>query len=94
MTLSPITERFVLHWGEMGSRWGVNRTVAQIHALLFVLGKPMTAEDIADALGVARADADFSALGDQGADDVASDESLATQYQNFHIFLKFLEFLS
>ena len=54
MTLSPISERFVLHWGEMGSRWGVNRTVAQIHALLFVLGKPMTAEDIADALGVAR----------------------------------------
>ena len=54
MTLSPITERFVLHWGEMGSRWGVNRTVAQIHALLFVLGKPLTAEDMADALGVAR----------------------------------------
>ncbi len=54
MTLSPITERFVLHWGEMGSRWGVNRTVAQIHALLFVLGKPLTAEDIAEALGVAR----------------------------------------
>ena len=54
MTLSPITERFVLHWGEMGSRWGFNRTVAQIHALLFVLGKPLTAEDIADALGVAR----------------------------------------
>ena len=54
MTLSRITQRFVLHWGEMGSRWGVNRTVAQIHALLFVLGKPMTAEDIADALGVAR----------------------------------------
>ncbi len=54
MTLSPITERFVLHWGEMGSRWGVNRTVAQIHALLFVSGHPMTAEDIADALGVAR----------------------------------------
>ncbi len=54
MPLSPITERFVLHWGEMGSRWGVNRTVAQIHALLFVLGRPLTAEDIADALGVAR----------------------------------------
>ncbi len=54
MTLSPITERFVLHWGEMGSRWGVNRTVAQIHALLFVLGTPLTAEDIADMLVVAR----------------------------------------
>ena len=54
MTLTPITERFVLHWGEMGSRWGVNRTVAQIHALLFVLGRPLAAEDIAEALGVAR----------------------------------------
>ena len=54
MMLSPLSERFVLHWGEMGSRWGVNRTVAQIHALLFVQGRPMTAEDIADALGVAR----------------------------------------
>ena len=54
MTLSPITEKFVLHWGEMGSRWGVNRTVAQIHALLFVLGTPLTAEDIADMLVIAR----------------------------------------
>jgi DNA-binding transcriptional regulator GbsR (MarR family) len=54
MQLSPITERFVLHWGEMGSRWGVNRTVAQIHALLFVNGEPLTAEEIADTLNVAR----------------------------------------
>jgi DNA-binding transcriptional regulator GbsR (MarR family) len=54
MVLSEIAERFVLHWGEMGSRWGVNRTVAQIHALLFVVGKPLTAEDIAAALVVAR----------------------------------------
>ena len=60
MALSPITEKFVLHWGEMGSRWGVNRTVAQIHALLFVLGKPLTAEDIADALGVARSNVSTS----------------------------------
>jgi len=35
--------RFVLHWGEMGSRWGVNRTVAQLHALLFLVGQPMHA---------------------------------------------------
>jgi DNA-binding transcriptional regulator GbsR (MarR family) len=54
MQLSPITERFVLHWGEMGSRWGVNRTVAQIHALLFVHAAPLTAEDMADTLNVAR----------------------------------------
>ena len=60
MSLSPTTERFVLHWGEMGSRWGVNRSVAQIHALLFVLGKPLTAEDIADALGVARSNVSTS----------------------------------
>jgi DNA-binding transcriptional regulator GbsR (MarR family) len=54
VTISPITERFVLHWGEMGVRWGVNRTVSQIHALLFVNGVPLTAEDIAETLGVAR----------------------------------------
>jgi DNA-binding transcriptional regulator GbsR (MarR family) len=47
-------EKFVLHWGDMGSQWGVNRTVAQIHALLYVSAAPMTAEDIAAALGVAR----------------------------------------
>jgi DNA-binding transcriptional regulator GbsR (MarR family) len=52
--LSETTERFVLHWGEMGSKWGVNRTVGQIHGLLFVLGKPLPAEDIADYLKIAR----------------------------------------
>jgi DNA-binding transcriptional regulator GbsR (MarR family) len=46
--------RFVVHWGEMGWRWGVNRTVAQIHALLFLTGRPMHAEEIADLVGVAR----------------------------------------
>ena len=52
--LTPVSRRFVLHWGEMGSRWGVNRTVAQIHALLFLAGRPMHAEEIADTLVVAR----------------------------------------
>ncbi|MDX1561981.1 MAG: MarR family transcriptional regulator [Gammaproteobacteria bacterium] len=52
--LTPINRRFVLHWGEMGSRWGVNRTVAQIHALLFLMGRPMHAEEIAETLVVAR----------------------------------------
>jgi DNA-binding transcriptional regulator GbsR (MarR family) len=54
MDLSPTLSRFVLHWGEMGARWGVNRTVAQIHALLYIQGRPMHAEEIADTLGVAR----------------------------------------
>jgi DNA-binding transcriptional regulator GbsR (MarR family) len=52
--LPPALERFVLHWGDMGSQWGVNRTVAQIHALLYVSETPLTAEEIAAALGVAR----------------------------------------
>jgi len=54
MELTPVSQRFVLHWGEMGARWGINRTVAQIHALLFLSQKPLTAEEIADTLGVAR----------------------------------------
>jgi DNA-binding transcriptional regulator GbsR (MarR family) len=58
--LSPLSRRFVLHWGEMGSRWGVNRTVAQIHALLFLAGRPMHAEEIADVLGVARSNVSTS----------------------------------
>lgn len=47
-------ERFVLKWGDMGSAWGVNRSVSQIHALLYLAGRPLTAEDIADSLGIAR----------------------------------------
>lgn len=54
MDLSPNLSRFVLHWGEMGTRWGVNRSVAQIHALLYITGRPMHAEEIADTLDVAR----------------------------------------
>jgi len=52
--LSPVQQKFILHWGEMGTRWGINRTVAQIHALLFISFKPLNAEDIAGTLDVAR----------------------------------------
>jgi DNA-binding transcriptional regulator GbsR (MarR family) len=52
--LAPAVERFVLHWGDMGSRWGINRSVAQIHALLYLAERPLTAEDIAETLGMAR----------------------------------------
>src|SRR6188474_2703454 len=58
--LSPTSRRFVMHWGEMGSRWGVNRSVAQIHALLFLSGRPMHAEEIADTLVVARSNVSTS----------------------------------
>jgi len=59
-SLSPTLQKFVLHWGEMGARWGVNRTVAQIHALLFVSPRPLTAEEIADTLSVARSNVSTS----------------------------------
>lgn len=52
--LSPVEQRFILHWGEMGTRWGINRTVAQVHALLFIAPRPLHAEEIQQALGVAR----------------------------------------
>jgi DNA-binding transcriptional regulator GbsR (MarR family) len=54
MKLNPIAQRFVLHWGEMGSKCGVNRTVSQIHALLYISGKPMPADEITETLEVAR----------------------------------------
>lgn len=60
MKLTPVSERFILHWGEMGSRWGVNRTVAQIHALLFLAGTPLAADEIAETLGVARSNVSTS----------------------------------
>jgi DNA-binding transcriptional regulator GbsR (MarR family) len=52
--LSNVRQKFVLHWGEMGTRWGVNRTVAQVHALLYISPTPLNADDIVDTLGVAR----------------------------------------
>ena len=52
--LPVAVERFILHWGDMGGQWGVNRSVAQIHALLYLSERPLTAEDVADTLGLAR----------------------------------------
>ncbi len=60
MKLSPVMEKFILHWGEMGTRWGVNRTVAQIHALLYLSPQPLHAEEIATTLEVARSNVSTS----------------------------------
>ncbi|WP_275097776.1 GbsR/MarR family transcriptional regulator [Sedimenticola hydrogenitrophicus] len=60
MKLSPVMEKYILHWGEMGTRWGVNRTVAQIHALLYLATNPMNAEEITETLGVARSNVSTS----------------------------------
>ena len=52
--LSPMTERFVRHFGEMGSRWGFNRTVGQMYGLIVLSEQPLSANDIADALNISR----------------------------------------
>ena len=52
--MDPVIEKLVFHWGEMGARWGVSRMVAQIHALLYFSPKPLTADEMVAALGVAR----------------------------------------
>lgn len=54
MNLPPLVQSFVLHFGEMGSRWGIARTVGQIYAVLFVAERPLCADDIVDRLGVSR----------------------------------------
>ncbi len=60
MRLTPVMERYILHWGEMGTRWGVNRSVSQIHALLYLSPKPLPAEEIADTLSIARSNVSTS----------------------------------
>jgi DNA-binding transcriptional regulator GbsR (MarR family) len=58
--LTPVKQKFILHWGEMGTKWGINRTVAQIHALLFISPQPLNADDIVETLGVARSNVSTS----------------------------------
>src|SRR5438477_2899988 len=58
--LTPVAQKFIRHWGEMGTRWGINRTVAQVHALLYISPDPLNADDIVDALAVARSNVSTS----------------------------------
>ena len=64
--LPAAVERFILHWGDMGDEWGVNRSVSQIHGLLYLAEAPMTAEDIAETLGMARSNVSNSHQGIAG----------------------------
>ncbi|MGE5326181.1 MAG: GbsR/MarR family transcriptional regulator [Deltaproteobacteria bacterium] len=59
-TLTQVERKFILHWGEMGTRWGINRTVAQVHALLYLAPRPLNAEEIAQTLSVARSNVSTS----------------------------------
>jgi DNA-binding transcriptional regulator GbsR (MarR family) len=58
--LTPVAQKFILHWGEMGTKWGINRTVAQVHALLFLAPKPLPADEISATLAVARSNVSTS----------------------------------
>ncbi len=58
--LTPVAQKFILHWGEMGTRWGLNRTVAQLHALLFISPRPLPADEISTTLAVARSNVSTS----------------------------------
>lgn len=58
--LTPVQERLILHWGEMGTRWGINRTVAQIHALLYLSEEPLNADQLSETLKVARSNVSMS----------------------------------
>ncbi len=60
INLSAVQQKFILHWGEMGTRWGINRTVAQVHALLYISPTPLNADDIIAALDVARSNVSTS----------------------------------
>src|SRR6266850_1104268 len=59
-SLTPVAQKFILHWGEMGTRWGINRTVAQVHALLFLSPQPLPADEISATLAVARSNVSTS----------------------------------
>jgi DNA-binding transcriptional regulator GbsR (MarR family) len=60
IALSPAATRFILHWGELGSQWGISRSVAQIHALLYLSPEPLHAAQIADTLNLARSNVSTS----------------------------------
>jgi DNA-binding transcriptional regulator GbsR (MarR family) len=58
--LTSVQQKFILHWGEMGTKWGINRTVAQIHAFLYIWPEPLNAEQITKTLSVARSNVSTS----------------------------------
>ena len=97
-SFSPVAQKFILHWGEMGTRWGINRTVAQVHALLLLSPRPLAAEEIARTLSVARSNVSTSLRELQGwrivrgvsvfGDRRQHFESMRDPYELFRIILE------
>ncbi|MCV2892910.1 GbsR/MarR family transcriptional regulator [Lentibacter sp. XHP0401] len=84
MQLTPSMQDFILHWGEMGAKWGVNRSVAQIHALLHLSPDPMTAEEICDTLSLARSNVSTALKELQGWKLVKTSRQLGDRRDHFH----------
>lgn len=98
MKLTPTVEKFVLHWGEMGTRWGVNRSVAQIHALLYLSPTPLHAEEISKTLAIARSNVSVSVRELQGYELISVAHVLGDRRDHFQadtdpwsMFLKIAE---
>ncbi len=83
MQLTPAMRGFILHWGEMGAKWGTNRSVAQIHALLHLSPKPLPAEEIAETLGIARSNVSTGLKELQGWKLVSVERSLGDRRDHF-----------
>ncbi len=84
MQLTKSMQDFILHWGEMGAKWGVNRSVAQIHALLHLPPEPMTADEICDTLGLARSNVSTGLKELQGWKLVKASRQLGDRRDHFH----------
>ena len=83
MNLTPAMQNFILHWGDMGTKWGVNRSVAQIHALLHIAPQPMTAEEISETLNLARSNVSTALKELQGWKLVKSQRELGDRRDHF-----------
>ena len=83
MNLTPAMQDFILHWGDMGAKWGVNRSVAQVHALLHIAPEPMAADDICETLNLARSNVSTALKELQGWKLVKSQRQLGDRRDHF-----------
>ncbi len=84
MKLTPSMQGFILHWGDMGSKWGVSRSVAQVHALLHISPKPMTADEICETLSLARSNVSTALKELQSWEMVKANRQLGDRRDHFH----------
>ena len=84
MHLTQAMQDFILHWGDMGQKWGTNRSVAQIHALLHISPDPLTADEICDLLNLARSNVSNGLKELQSLGLVQSSRKLGDRRDHFH----------